>query len=226
MTDSAEFADVESIACAANVPTIVSTSYINDVRTSSCTSSLINKSQWSKFKAQKEVCYLRITHVNATYLNKVSLTLMGDDLRGVPLPLLGVFAALPMLRRASSPSGRLALCLPPVLRVKAAGFKTHMILGGLQKVPRGLSDGKGEQSSHCVAAPHHLHHHHSHASGRGTVHVTIQSRNLECLNTETLHEIQLEAVIACCHLNRSIAYGGCSSQQQRISSIKDGVGHI
>lgn len=92
--------------------------------------------------------------------------------------------------------------------------------GGLQKVPRGLSDGKGEQSSHCVAAPHHLHHHHSHASGRGTVHVsaseqhtlplvtvsliltrvlqvTIQSRNLECLNTETLHEIQLEAVIAC-----------------------------
>jgi len=53
---------------------------------------------------------------------------MGDDLRGVPLPLLGVFAALPMLRRASSPSGRLGLCLTPVLRVTAAGSKTHMIL--------------------------------------------------------------------------------------------------
>ena len=71
ITDLAESADVESMACAANVPTIISTSYINNVRTSSCTSNLINKSQWSQLKVQTEVCCLRIAHANATYLNKV-----------------------------------------------------------------------------------------------------------------------------------------------------------
>ena len=68
---SAASADFESKACAANVPTIIRTSYIKNVRASSCTSNLINKSQWSQPKAQTEVCCLRIGHASATYLNKV-----------------------------------------------------------------------------------------------------------------------------------------------------------
>lgn len=92
---------------------------------------------------------------------------------------------------------------------------------GLQKVSRGLSDGKGEQSSHCVAAPHHLHHQLSQPSGRGTVYicasafdtlplpptvrliltevqqVTIQSGTLGCLNADASHKVQLEVVMAC-----------------------------
>lgn len=54
---------------------------------------------------------------------------MGGDFWGAPPPLLGVAsAAVPMLKRASSPSGRLALCRGLVGRVKAEGSKTHMIL--------------------------------------------------------------------------------------------------
>ena len=67
--------------------------------------------------------------ISAIGLHPKVPTLIGDDLIEVALFLLGLDAAtLPMLNRASTPSGRLALCLVPPLSVKADGSKTHMTL--------------------------------------------------------------------------------------------------
>lgn len=53
---------------------------------------------------------------------------MCEALPGLP-PLLGEgVPALPMLRRASRPSGRLALCLVPGAMVKAEGSSRHISL--------------------------------------------------------------------------------------------------
>ena len=55
-------------------------------------------------------------------------TLICEALPGL-LPLLGeAVPVLPMLRRASRPSGRLAFCLLPAAMVKAEGSSRHISL--------------------------------------------------------------------------------------------------
>ena len=70
-----------------------------------------------------------ISAIGLPWSNPKVPTLIGDDLIEVALFLLGLDAAtLPMLNRASRPSGRLALYLVPPPNVKADGSKTHMTL--------------------------------------------------------------------------------------------------
>lgn len=59
---------------------------------------------------------------------RIDDTLICEALPGLP-PLLGeAVPALPMLKRASRPSGRLALCLLPSGMVKAEGSSKHISL--------------------------------------------------------------------------------------------------